>query len=249
MYKILISGYYGFNNIGDESILRTVIDNLREKLPDAEITVLSHDPAATEAKYGVRAARRMSLWDILRCVWRCDLLLSGGGSLLQDETSAKSLLYYVSLIRAAQLHRKPVMIFANGIGPIRRTSGQRMVRNCLNKAGSITLREDSSYQALRDIGVTNPNIRVTADPVFLIDGIPEAEARALLAKSGAAEGARRLIGVSLRPARGLEEHLDALARFCDGIAAQPGAGLVFLDMQDPWDGQISRRVEEKEAEA
>ena len=52
MYNILISGYYGFNNIGDESILRTVIDNLREKLPDIDITVLSHDPAQTSAKYG-----------------------------------------------------------------------------------------------------------------------------------------------------------------------------------------------------
>ena len=93
MYNILISGYYGFNNIGDESILRTVIDNLREKLPDIDITVLSHDPAQTSAKYGVKAARRMSLWDIFRCVLHCDLLLSGGGSLLQDATSARSILY------------------------------------------------------------------------------------------------------------------------------------------------------------
>ena len=82
MYNILISGYYGFNNIGDESILRTVIDNLREKLPDIDITVLSQDPAQTSAKYGVKAARRMSLWDIFRSVLHCDLLLSGGGSLL-----------------------------------------------------------------------------------------------------------------------------------------------------------------------
>ena len=80
MYNILISGYYGFNNIGDESILRTVIDNLREKLPDIDITVLSQDPAQTSAKYGVKAARRMSLWDIFRSVLHCDLLLSGGGS-------------------------------------------------------------------------------------------------------------------------------------------------------------------------
>ena len=82
MYNILISGYYGFNNIGDESILRTVIDNLREKVPDVDITVLSHAPAQTAEKYGVKAAARMSLWAIFRCVWRCDLLLSGGGSLL-----------------------------------------------------------------------------------------------------------------------------------------------------------------------
>ena len=83
MYKILISGYYGFNNIGDESILRTVIDNLREKLPDVDITVLSQDPAGTAEKYGVKSVRRMSLPDIFRAVRRCDLLLSGGGSLLR----------------------------------------------------------------------------------------------------------------------------------------------------------------------
>ena len=90
MYKILISGYYGFNNIGDESILRTLIDNLREKLPGVDITVLSQDPAQTSAKFAVKSARRMSLRDIFRCVRRCDLLLSGGGSLLQDATSGRS---------------------------------------------------------------------------------------------------------------------------------------------------------------
>ena len=66
MYNILISGYYGFNNIGDESILRTVIDNLREKLPDIDITVLSQDPAQTSAKYGVKAARRPTTEPVLR---------------------------------------------------------------------------------------------------------------------------------------------------------------------------------------
>ena len=97
MYNILISGYYGFNNIGDESILRTVIDNLREKLPDVEITVLSQSPAQTAEKYGVKAARRMNLWDILRSVRRCDMLLSGGGSLLQDATSSRSILLLIIL--------------------------------------------------------------------------------------------------------------------------------------------------------
>ena len=103
MYNILISGYYGFNNIGDESILRTVIDNLREKLPDVDITVLSQCPAQTEEKYGVRAARRMNPWDIFRSLRHCDMLLSGGGSLLQDATSRRSILFYRCILRLAQL--------------------------------------------------------------------------------------------------------------------------------------------------
>ena len=98
MYNILISGYYGFNNIGDESILRTVIDNLREKLGDVGITVLSQDPAQTSEKYGVQAAPRMDLKAIFRSVRQCDLLLSGGGSLLQDATSTHSILYYLFIL-------------------------------------------------------------------------------------------------------------------------------------------------------
>jgi len=243
--SVVLSGYYGFHNLGDDAILDAIAREIRAMPDPPRLTVLSNAPEETRREYGVDAVYRFSPLAVYRAIRRCDCFISGGGSLLQDETSAKSLLYYVSLIRAAQLHKKPVMIFANGIGPIRRPAGQRMVRRCLDRADCITLREGSSYEALQAIGVTNPNIRVTADPVFRIDGIPQDEARALLAKAGVPEGRKRLIGVSLRPARGLEEHLDALALFCDKIAQQFGAAVVFLDMQDPCDGQISRRVEAK----
>lgn len=120
-----------------------------------------------------------------------------------------------------------------------------MVKKCLDRADCITLREDSSYTELRSMGVANENIRVTADPVFLIEGIPEEEARALLRDAGIPQDAKRLIGVSLRPAKGLEEHISALAAFCEQIVSRFDANLVFLDMQDLCDGRISRRVAEK----
>ena len=71
MYNILISGYYGFDNIGDESILRTLVTSLRERIPDCSLTVLSHDPAATRDKYGVEAVERMSPLAIARAGRRC----------------------------------------------------------------------------------------------------------------------------------------------------------------------------------
>lgn len=108
MYNILISGYYGFDNIGDESILRTLITSLREKIPDCRLTVLSHNPASTREKYGVEAVERMSPGAILRAVRRCDMLISGGGSLLQDVTSSKSIHYYLFIIRLAKLLGKKV---------------------------------------------------------------------------------------------------------------------------------------------
>ena len=168
MYKILISGYYGFNNIGDESILRTVIDNLREKLADIDITVLSQDPAQTSEKYGVKAARRMSLWDILRCVWRCDLLLSGGGSLLQDATSGRSILYYLFILRLAQLMGKETFIYSQGIGPISDPRNRRLAASALRRASGIVVRDAKSRDLLLEIGVPEDLIHVTADPVIRV---------------------------------------------------------------------------------
>ena len=168
MYHILISGYYGFNNIGDESILRTVIDNLREKLPDVEITVLSQSPAQTAEKYGVRAARRMNLWDVFRCVWRCDMLLSGGGSLLQDATSSRSILYYLFILRLAQLLGKRTFIYSQGIGPIFSRRNRRYTACVLKRADGIVVRDGKSRDLLLELGVPDGLIHVTADPVIRV---------------------------------------------------------------------------------
>ncbi|MBR7081800.1 MAG: polysaccharide pyruvyl transferase family protein, partial [Oscillospiraceae bacterium] len=144
MYKILISGYYGFNNIGDESILRTVVDNLREKMTDIDITILSHDPKDTESKYGVKAVDRMSLRGIIKAVRDCDMLISGGGSLLQDVTSKKSILYYLFIMRLALMFGKKVFIYSQGIGPIDRPRNRRLTARVLKKVHGIVVRDENS---------------------------------------------------------------------------------------------------------
>ena len=184
MYNILISGYYGFNNIGDESILRTVIDNLREKLPDIDITVLSHDPAQTSAKYGVKAARRMSLWDIFRSVLHCDLLLSGGGSLLQDATSARSILYYLFILRLAQLMGKKTFIYSQGIGPISDPRNRWLTAATLRRTSGIVVRDAKSRDLLLEIGVPEYLIHVTADPVIRVKKADPALGLSILEKEG-----------------------------------------------------------------
>ena len=184
MYNILISGYYGFNNIGDESILRTVIDNLREKLPDIDITVLSQDPAQTSAKYGVKAARRMSLWDIFRSVLHCDLLLSGGGSLLQDATSARSILYYLFILRLAQLMGKKTFIYSQGIGPISDPRNRRLTASTLRRTSGIVVRDTKSRDLLLEIGVPEYLIHVTADPVIRVKKADPALGLSILEQEG-----------------------------------------------------------------
>ena len=168
MTNILISGYYGFNNIGDESILRTVIDNLRAKLHDIDITVLSQNPQQTAEKYSVNAAQRMSILEIIKSVHRCDLLLSGGGSLLQDATSAHSILYYLFILRLAQLMGKKTFIYSQGIGPITSKRNRRLTAHVLKRASGIVVRDGKSRDLLLEIGIPDHLIHVTADPVIRV---------------------------------------------------------------------------------
>lgn len=184
MNNILISGYYGFNNIGDESILRTVIDNLREKLGEVDITVLSQNPTQTAEKYGVKAAQRMSIPAIVKAVCRCDLLLSGGGSLLQDATSAHSILYYLFILRLAQWMGKKTFIYSQGIGPITSQRNRKLTRSVLRRASGIVVRDGKSRDLLVEIGVPDRLIHVTADPVIRVKKADTALGLEILQREG-----------------------------------------------------------------
>ena len=198
MYNILISGYYGFDNIGDESILRTLIMSLREKIPDCSLTVLSHNPASTREKYGVEAVERMSPGAILRAVRRCDMLISGGGSLLQDVTSSKSIHYYLFIIRLAKLLGKKVFIYSQGIGPIDHAFNRRATARALKKADGIVVRDERSAKLLEQIGLPQERIVITADPVIRMKRPDRTVGREILARAGIKKDGRLTVGWAIR---------------------------------------------------
>ena len=198
MYNILISGYYGFDNIGDESILRTLIMSLREKIPDCSLTVLSHNPASTREKYGVEAVERMSPGAILRAVRQCDMLISGGGSLLQDVTSSKSIHYYLFIIRLAKLLGKKVFIYSQGIGPIDHAFNRRATARALKKADGIVVRDERSAKLLEQIGLPQERIVITADPVIRMKRPDRTVGREILARAGIKKDGRLTVGWAIR---------------------------------------------------
>ena len=126
-HNILVSGYYGFSNAGDDAILQSIHDGIMSVGEDISVTVLSNDPEQTAQRYGLDAVPRFSLSQVWNAMKECDLLLSGGGSLLQDRTSTRSLLYYLSLIHLAKRMGKKVALYANGIGPVLRAYNRRQV--------------------------------------------------------------------------------------------------------------------------
>ena len=198
MYNILISGYYGFDNIGDESILRAVINGIRERVPDCRLTVLSHAPAATREKYGVEAVDRMAPLEILRAIKRCDMLISGGGSLLQDVTSSKSLQYYLAIIRLAKHYRKKVFIYSQGIGPIDRPANRRATAMVLRTVDGIAVRDERSANLLEEIGVPPEKVVITADPVLRMPRVDKARGAEALRRAGVSERRDLTVGWAIR---------------------------------------------------
>ena len=226
--RIVLSGYYGFRNLGDDAILLALRDRLGDTLPGAALVALSRRPEETREKCGVEAVDRFRPFAVRRAIRRASCFVSGGGSLLQDHTSARSLLYYTTLIRTAKRSGKPVMFYANGIGPVETARGRERVRAAAEMADVITLRDEDSLGVLRAMGVKNERITVTADPVFTMPGGDPARGRKRLTALGV-PAERRVIGVSVRFAAGMEANIAEFARFCDAVSEL--AAVVFLVMQ------------------
>ena len=132
--RVALSGYYGFDNAGDEAVLSGLVKNLYGCGIDMNcITALSIAPASTSADHGIESAHRYRPADLIRTLSQCDLLLSGGGSLLQDVTSAHGIFYYLAVVRAAQLMGKRTMFVAQGLGPLIRPASRKLVAAVANK--------------------------------------------------------------------------------------------------------------------
>jgi polysaccharide pyruvyl transferase CsaB len=211
---------------------------------NTEITVLSKNPKITREKYGFYAAARFNPFAVARAISRSDALVFGGGSLLQDNTSTRSLLYYLAVLKAARFFRKPVMIYANGIGPVNRPKNRRRVKRAVEGAAAVTLRDGRSLDELRSMGVTRSDIVITGDPVFTTELPPKAERDDILRAIGVG-GAREFAAVCVRPWKQTPELAAELARFCDALTADLGVEIVFLPLQESTDAAFSREVAAK----
>ncbi|MBE7004895.1 MAG: polysaccharide pyruvyl transferase CsaB [Ruminococcaceae bacterium] len=237
--RVVLSGYYGFRNLGDDAILLALRNRLHEAVPGASLVALSRRPSETQEKCGVEAVNRFEPFAVRRTIKGASCFVSGGGSLLQDHTSTRSLLYYTMLIRMAKHYGKPIMFYANGIGPVETEPDRKRVREVAEMADVITLRDEESLDALREMGVQNPNISVTSDPVYSLEAGESARGLDRLRQRGIPAD-RPIVGVSVRFAAGMEPNITEFAKFCDALSKT--ATVVFLDMQQPDDTAASAAV-------
>lgn len=239
--KILVSGYYGFDNSGDDAILKAIVKDIKEIEDNVKITALSNNPPYTKKIYDIEAVNRFGIKGVVRAIRDCDLFISGGGSLLQDVTSTRSLLYYITLMKLAKLFNKPVMVYANGIGPINRNINRVLTRKILNKVDLITLRDEDSKIFLKELGVENENIHITADPVFTLEPTEELAVLNILEKEGIPLN-KPLIGVSVREWKGAHRLVENMAKSIDYIMNKHHVDVVLIPMHYPEDLSISNDI-------
>lgn len=257
---IVISGYYGFKNSGDEAVLKSILTALDEEGKAAgmqiEPVVLSIDPEWTSAAYGVRSVHRMKLGEVRRAIKESDGLISGGGSLLQDATSPKTIPYYLGILKLAQWLRKPTFIYAQGVGPVNRKLFNPMIRSVFRKCSYISVRDAQSGELLQSMGIHGKDIHVVPDPVMGLP-LPESplgrDSEVLPAEPdevGAEEGTKPdaelpVVGISVRFWDPQRRELNAIA---DGLAALMKSRKVhlrFLPFHQPDDDEASRYITER----
>ena len=164
--RALLSGYYGKGNGGDEALLATLLQMLP---PHVTPVVLSGNPKETRDRYAVEAHDRMALLPVLQAVRSVDALIWGGGSLIQDATSAISPLYYAGLMAYCQRMGLKTIAWAQGIGPLKRPVTQWLARQTFGNCTKVSVRDRASAGILTDWQI--PYIQAP-DPVWALESKP-----------------------------------------------------------------------------
>ncbi|NLO04505.1 MAG: polysaccharide pyruvyl transferase CsaB, partial [candidate division WS1 bacterium] len=232
--RLLLSGYYGFGNAGDEAVLSATLTEIRRRLPEAEPVVLSADPQATRRQHEVAALPRWPFGSLREAVRSADLLVSGGGSLLQNATSSRSLIYYLLTLELARRANVPYMIHGQGLGPLNGLLSRRATGRVLRNARAITLRDEASMALAADLGAPEERLTLTADSAVLLEPVSDAEVDAILAEAGLMPD-RPVVGMVVREWRGAREALGPLARIGRMAAREWDAQIAIIAFQTPED--------------
>lgn len=219
---VVICGAYGKGNSGDNAILSAIVEQLHHIDPDLPITALSRDTLETKLCAGINAIYTFNIFKIGRLLRRTKLYISGGGTLMQDATSTRSLLYYLFSIRQAARKGCRVMLYGCGVGPISRPRNRKRAAKVLSRdTHVISVRDGYSKDFLAQLGVRGPEIHLNADPALLIDPPDSSQLQNYLRQCGIEESKFYMM-LALRPWEGFEEKIADFAAAAESAYQKHG---------------------------
>jgi polysaccharide pyruvyl transferase CsaB len=162
--QAVLCGYYGYGNGGDEALLASLL----QMLP-AQVTplVLSGNPSETEQLHGVKSCDRNHFPTVFAALRSSQAFIWGGGSLIQDATSALSPVYYTGLMFLAQRLGLKTIAWAQGIGPLNYRRNQWLAKQTFRGCEGISVRDRNStalIQSWKLEAIEAP------DPVWALEG-------------------------------------------------------------------------------
>lgn len=241
LYDIAILGYYGYRNSGDDAILKSIIEQLGQKKDELSIVVLSNNPYETRTLYRVQSVHRFHPFNVPAVLSKTRLFIAGGGTLIQDGTSSRSLWYYLFILHLAKKKGARAVLFANGLGPLTGKNNRRAASKILNRMDAITLRDSHAYKELLSLNVTKPVIKITADPALTLTSCDTSAGLEILNKEGIPTD-KKLVALCLRKWIKVKNAVQILASLADRIAADFNATPLFIAMQHPNDLRFSEKV-------
>ncbi len=240
---VAVCGAYGRGNAGDEAILRSILQEIRELDPDVPVCVVSRNPAETKLTHRVQAIHTFQLPAFARLSRRSKLYLNGGGSLIQDVTSRRSLWFYLFTLWQARRQKVPVVMYGCGIGPVLNKTDRKLAGRVISRnVDVITLRETDSLQELEALGVSGPEIIPAADPSLTMKPRDEAAGEGV-ARAACLDPQGKYAAFLLRPWPGFEEKAPAFAEAADRLHRENGLSIVFLAVDQSKDLAAARQVQ------
>ena len=226
--RVVLCGYYGMGNAGDEALLMSLLQMLPESV---EPIVLSGDPQATKKQYQVASYHRKSTLTILEVLQKSDAFIWGGGSLMQDATSLASPVYYAGLMALAQQRGLKTIAWAQGIGPLNKSFTRWLTKQVLLGCDGISVRDTASAQLLSDWQIEPI---VAPDPVWALqsDTAPQLKATA-----------KPKVAIVLRSHPLLTpERLQTLIKAFKNFQASTDTFLLLIPFQPKVDSAIAKKV-------
>lgn len=242
--QYVIAGYYGYSNSGDDALLDSTCRDIYHNNPKNRITILSNQPIDKTVHYVAESIYRFNLLKVINAIRHSDILIMGGGTLLQDNTSSRSIWYYLAIIGLANTLKKKTYLYANGIGPIRKRFNRWLAKKVANAVDIITLRESSSSEELKALGVDRPYIRVTADPVFSLPFDEERDVNGLLERAGI-DLSRPYCTAIFRSWKDDGKFIDKVAEVADYIKRTYDLQILFVPMKHPQDMVVEKQIIEQ----
>lgn len=239
---VLVCGAYGRGNAGDDAILEAILIELRQIDRDMPICVLSRNPKSTRLTYRVNSQYIFATPKWLHRMGKTELYINGGGSLMQDVTSRRSLWFYLFTIWCAKRRGNRVLMYGCGIGPIRYPSNRSLTARVLQSSvDAITLRDTHSRTELEDMGITKPQVFQSADPTVILPAAGDEVVDGLMESFGL-DPRGKYIGFTLRPWPGYDAKAPVFGALADYVWETYGLTPVFLPVEPRLDVPAARKA-------